>query len=606
MAEAGAAIWEEIRLRYLRGGAASSRQRRFTARANNLWRVSQGSNAAVFKKIHNGGTHDRKQLGNQLDYLFSKAEAVFGNMVEHDPDRRTLTREERKSLSGDWEDSWRGDPKNGHTTHLLLSFPADVAPERAKLVAEIWAAEMFQSGTHVDDEWAYVAALHTDRSHPHVHIVVNNRGIVHDCWFYMAKGHAFELIAMKERMVEIAAEQGLYLDSSSRIERGKLTYGPSRAELENALREGRDVYEKPLQGAAMRDALAQIRQNVMTLRLCSNMAGDLAEDAFSAHIEDLASILEQGGVIHGFKEMKMDIQAVETRGDLAQYYDKWLEQSERDIRSLPEAERAGMRRELYEVAASVSRELGDARGAELMRQPPKAAIYDTEMDPTGLARDGMRRDIGAEGMDEIRDRIGVAARDAGLDPVAVHDRMQQGAANAWQEREWAKQDIVAVADAKRLDLESATGRRQAAELVDSFYSKAADLLERGLTRQPQDDRLSRALVAMRESFRETGQVQFRNDEDAGRFAADLKDRYGEDVMVRLARGDDRALALDIPDPGDRRAVAQAVISAAEQHESMGMSLSEARAARARLATQEVEASQQVREGDQYRDRDRER
>lgn len=125
-------------------------------------------------------------------------------------------------------------------------------------MAEAWAAEMFQSGTHAPDEWAYIAALHTDRAHPHVHIVVNNRGVANDTWFYMAKGHAFEIQAMKDRMVEIAAAEGLFLDSSSRIDRGKLTYGPSRAELEVALREGRPVREKPLEGRAIREAMIQI------------------------------------------------------------------------------------------------------------------------------------------------------------------------------------------------------------------------------------------------------------------------------------------------------------------------------------------------------------
>jgi type IV secretion system T-DNA border endonuclease VirD2 len=37
---------------------------------------------------------------------------------------------------------------------------------------------MFQSGKHQDDIWSYVAALHTDKAHPHVHMVVNNRGTV--------------------------------------------------------------------------------------------------------------------------------------------------------------------------------------------------------------------------------------------------------------------------------------------------------------------------------------------------------------------------------------------------------------------------------------------
>src|SRR5690606_30713164 len=150
----------------------------------------------------------------------------------HDPNGRSLSKEERKEIVEMWSDGWTGAPKNGQTTHLLLSFPADLSPKKAKLIAEAWASEMFQSGAHADDEWAYVAALHTDRANPHVHIVVNNRGIENGTWFFMSKSHVFNLDMMKERIVEIGAEDGVHLDATSRLERGILSYGPSRAEIE--------------------------------------------------------------------------------------------------------------------------------------------------------------------------------------------------------------------------------------------------------------------------------------------------------------------------------------------------------------------------------------
>ncbi|XZQ31207.1 relaxase/mobilization nuclease domain-containing protein (plasmid) [Rhodobacter capsulatus] len=99
-------------------------------------------------------------------------------------------------------------PKNGHTTHLLLSFPR-MLPRARKLIAEVWAFEMFQSGAHQAEEWAAYGALHSDRAHPHVHVVVNNRGLMDGQWFYMAREHAFNLDMMKTRMVEIAAEEGV-------------------------------------------------------------------------------------------------------------------------------------------------------------------------------------------------------------------------------------------------------------------------------------------------------------------------------------------------------------------------------------------------------------
>ena len=599
MASAVAPILEELRLRRLRGGAGTA-ARRFSSRADNLWRVAQGSNAVVLKKIYNGGTHSRQQLGTQFDYLFSKASAIFGNMVDHDPARRTLTPDERTTIVTEWEDAWHGNPKNGHTTHLLLSFPADVAPARALKVAEIWAAETFQSGAHADDEWAYVAALHTDRAHPHLHIVVNNRGVANDSWFYMARGHAFEIQAMKDRVAEIAAEEGLFLDSSSRIQRGKLTYGPSRAELERALREGRAVREKPLQGQALHEAMTQIAANAATLRLFASMARQSRDEALAQKIAQAAAVLSRGGIITPSQENPMQAQDIQTRGDLAAYYDRWLDQAERGIDGLPEAERADLRRELYEAAASVSRELGDDRGAALLRQPPRESIHRTLLQDHGVARNGETRSLGGEALAEIRDRIGKDARAIGIDPAALSERMRHGAANAWQERVWTRQDIEAVAAARRLDLETEAGRGQVAGLVEGFYGRTAELLDRTVRRGAESDRVVRALGAMSDSLRDTGAVAFQNDDHAARFAKDLKARYGDDLMARLAQGDDRALALDIADPAERRDAARAVVAAAERHEGMGMTLRQVQEAKARLGEREGRA--EARDLDRDRER----
>jgi type IV secretion system T-DNA border endonuclease VirD2 len=231
------------------GSSSPKRGFSFSTRASQLWRFSLGSSAAVLKKIGKGGTANAKELAAQMDYLFSKSASIFGNGVVLDADAKGLTKDERDDIVGNWVEDWRGSPKNGHTTHLLMSFPSHVRPEKAKLIAEAWAFEMFQSGEHQDDVWSYMAAPHTDKAHPHVHLVINNRGTVNDSWFFMAKEHAFNLEIMKERMVAIAAEEGVFLDATSRAERGLLTYGPSRAEIERARVEGRAPEERPRDGA---------------------------------------------------------------------------------------------------------------------------------------------------------------------------------------------------------------------------------------------------------------------------------------------------------------------------------------------------------------------
>ncbi|MFG6084295.1 hypothetical protein ACEUZ9_000804 [Paracoccus litorisediminis] len=113
------------------------------------------------------------------------------------------------------------------------------------------------------------------------------------------------------------------------------------------------------------------------------------------------------------------------------------------------------------------------------------------------------------------------------------------AINAWQERDWVRQDIQAVAESRSLDLAGERDRGKAAGLVESFYAKAAELLDRSLEPRRDNDRLSRTLQAMSHALKQDGQVAFQSEDHAGRFAKDLTQRYGDDLMARLAKGDDR-------------------------------------------------------------------
>jgi hypothetical protein len=290
------ALMGVIDLRPQKGRPIRSSGGGFAAKARNQMRIALGSRSAFIKRIGRGGTHTKRQLGNQLDYLFSKATSVFGSQVEIEPDALSLTPDERKGIVVEWSSEWRGSTKNGQTTHLILSYPADTPYSDALNIAQDWCAEMFEEREHGDDEWAYVAALHTDRANPHVHVIVNNRGL-DGSWFYMAKNHDFNYQDMRERYAEIAADYGILLDTSTRLERGILTYGVSRAELERAEREGRTVREKPLQGQALKDGLAQIRETRGVLRnLIENLRMQNKTDLLE-RFESAEAILAQGGVI---------------------------------------------------------------------------------------------------------------------------------------------------------------------------------------------------------------------------------------------------------------------------------------------------------------------
>lgn len=572
----------------------------FSAKARNLWRMAQGSNSVVLKKISRGGTHSAKQLGMQMDYLFGKSTSLFGNMIEHDPDGRSLSREERKEIVEMWSDGWSGAPKNGQTTHLLLSFPADLSPKKAKLIAEAWASEMFQSGIHAEDEWAYVAALHTDRANPHVHIVVNNRGIANRTWFFMARSHVFNLVMMKERIVEIAAEDGVQLDATSRLERGILSYGPSRAEIEGAKREHRPVRERMREGRALADALAEIAVTATMSRSLAGIADQVLQAEIAANLTKAASVLERGGIILP-KDMEITMQsdAVTTRSDLRQEFAGWFENAEDLVAAKPAHERNDVRRELYEISGNVLEALGDERGAALMRRGARAAIYQTRLDTDQINREGRSVEISPIASGEMRRDVQAEGAKIGIRPEIIAARLDTGAGNAWQEREWMKADLLAVAEAKRLDLTREKDRSLAAELVDGFYSSAAAVLDRVLEREQHNsnDRLTRTLSSMAQGASQGQDLQFGHEEQAERFTNDLKERYGDDVVRRIAQGDDRALAVDFPDADRRRDVALSIMSAAKNHQSLGITLREAEEAEVRLKERDTPSHDQSQDRD---------
>jgi type IV secretion system T-DNA border endonuclease VirD2 len=568
----------------VKAGGSSSPKRgfSFSTRASQLWRFSLGSSAAVLKKIGKGGTANAKELAAQMDYLFSKSASIFGNGVVLDADAKGLTKDERNEIVGDWVEDWRGSPKNGHTTHLLMSFPSHVRPEKAKLIAEAWAFEMFQSGEHQDDVWSYIAALHTDKAHPHVHMVINNRGTVNDNWFFMAKEHAFNLEVMKERMVAIAAEEGVFLDATSRAERGLLTYGPSRAEIERARAEGRAPEERPREGKALDDAMATMARTADAMRSLQHVAALTGLPEIGKKIAKAEESLRRGGVLQPFQG---DVATAE-RADLDRHFSGWMAEAEGKIRKMPIAERKGMRDELYGYAIDIAKGLGDARGAQLLQLLPQTKLYATGLEGDRLTQGREAVDLQPGAADRLKTDIVSKAMSLGLSGDRMAERLETGAANAWEERDWVRSDLATLSGRRRSDLRNRDQSRKVVDDLEGFYEAVAKLIEHARAHEvvPENDRLLRALGSMGRIMQSDDKVEFRGDAHAERFADELRQRYGKGVVAELASGRTDALEGDFEDAGQRQWIARAVVSAAKSHVAFGLTLNEARHAERLLAS----------------------
>ncbi len=197
---------------------------------------------AVIKIIRNGGTRSPGQIRNQWRYI-SKGNSVQLELPD-DAQGVILVPEQWTPASKDWAVSTgkytlgQADPANNDmTTHIVVSFPPGTDPRSAKSASRAWAEKMFRGplidANEMDDDptptsppydvpqrYNYVAAFHTDRDHPHMHIVVNRRGD-EGGWQKISKRHpVMNYDTMREKLVEAAAGEGIQLEATTRAERG--------------------------------------------------------------------------------------------------------------------------------------------------------------------------------------------------------------------------------------------------------------------------------------------------------------------------------------------------------------------------------------------------
>jgi hypothetical protein len=217
---------------------------------------------AIIKVIRNGGSHSPSQMKAQLDYIGRKetVAAVANGAPAHAVYSAPL-RAHNSAMGADLQPddaaevalNWAlgtgkySDGRNSDiamTTHIVVSFPPGTDHNDAEAAGREWAERMFRprdNGEFGDDDYynsyplngdedhdkfyekqnyRYFSALHTDRDHPHLHLVVDRRGDAGGWLKISARHPVLNYVNMREQMVTVARHHGIELDASSRSERG--------------------------------------------------------------------------------------------------------------------------------------------------------------------------------------------------------------------------------------------------------------------------------------------------------------------------------------------------------------------------------------------------
>ncbi len=301
--------------------------------------------------------------------------------------------------------------------------------------------------------------------------------------------------------------------------------------------------------------------------------------------EALAKHLAQSSVIAAYVEEER--QRTDFAADPARAISAWVAQSTTQIDRLPSGRQDDLRSEVQAIAKEAAAAFGLDGQQNAVEAPPRSTLYSTSISADTLAVGGTESEFHKGSANTLRADLSLSARLAGIDAERLQSRLEKGAANAREEESWVKSDIADVAKRHGFDLGSAQGRSSAAERVDRFYERAAELIHsaRSIEVPRGPDPLVEALGSLAKVHASQGSVAFRNEDQARDFAEEMKERYGATVLKDIAAGRTEALAKDVPDPAARAAMAVAVVSASKEHPSLGLSAHEAEAAERRMVAQ---------------------
>ncbi|WP_246079571.1 relaxase/mobilization nuclease domain-containing protein [Parasedimentitalea maritima] len=459
----------------MRDGAKERQARSYKASGRpsvrNIAKASQGSRAAVFKRIRAGGCKTRRSLGNQLDYVNDKAVFTFSGQANSLDGGATLSEDQKTKILDQWTGTWRGSSKLGFTSHMLLSFPTDVSADQVHDITLDWCEHFFESG-HYGDEWDYVVAVHTDRDHPHAHILLNNRGKDQGVWFSCWAEGVMSPQLMREKQAEIAENYGVALDATTRLERGVFSKPAGLEEIYAAKAEGRSAREIALseEEASMAEAaVIAFAKEYMDV-------ADVLDRADASHLAAAVRLMAgslAAGSAWTIEQGDFDLAEIRTVGEAIDYAETRIEEIRDHAETLEQPERTSFELRAAPVIASLS---------QLVPDPELRTAYNQELAepyPPGSDLEGLGGILADAQESGALAGFLHEGQELGLDTDELLARMEAGGTkNHGLAQEWVERDLTAILAKNGIEISDASVEQMddGVETLDAFQMRLASAL----------------------------------------------------------------------------------------------------------------------------------
>lgn len=510
--------------------------------------VMRGGNKAMVKVIKKGGTTDARGMRDQMSYLEKDGEAKLERSERYFGTE--LDEQSRERLIDSWGISGESKTQSDKTTHFVVSFPQDTDHDAAYRAGRAWADTMFASGDY-GDVYDYYTAFHTDRAHPHMHVIVNRRGMEEGDWLKVSRVSQFNYDEFRAVQVEVSALEGIHLDASPRLARGVTDRPIPDAEIRRAEKEEREPKAPEHTPTTALRAAAGIALYAQEMMTDASMLADQNPELSEA-IKKVAAILSSGKPIinTGYPAQDYTPDQIKQNSEIIMSRRSeilnGIERIDREISELPVGEdRSRIERMTSSMKAEAAEHIPDVVELTMHARIHPDGYYQ------GIeASDGVELDI----KDAADDRLRELAKEAGVNPDKLvtrydgADPASLGLADQWQKDEL--EDIQ-----KNLTYQDNVPEDQYEQLAQAAYD---ELHKNALQTYRQAERELQAHTARKKELHRIAKLLREGKQldqlDANKLPELVRNTLVAEELKQLEQGQSEAFKFISEDPNEQRSL----------------------------------------------------